>query len=82
MRARPIRPNIYLPVVRFGVADSDWFSVFVDFMHLLSRTCAFRDHSVVCPVADVDVVAGNCRCNRFLQLHTDRAETLLASASA
>ncbi|MEP6741264.1 MAG: hypothetical protein ABJB61_02105 [bacterium] len=27
MRARPIRRNIYLPVVRFGVADSDWFSV-------------------------------------------------------
>jgi hypothetical protein len=27
MRARPVRPNIYLPVVRFGVADSDWFSV-------------------------------------------------------
>ena len=27
MRARPIRPNIYLPVVRFGVADSAWFSV-------------------------------------------------------
>jgi hypothetical protein len=27
MRARPIRPNIYLPVVRFGVADSDWLSV-------------------------------------------------------
>ena len=27
MRARPIRPNIYLPVVRFGVADSDWFTV-------------------------------------------------------
>src|SRR6476646_1689273 len=27
MRARPIRQNIYLPVVRFGVADSDWFSV-------------------------------------------------------
>lgn len=27
MRARPIRPNVYLPVVRFGVADSDWFSV-------------------------------------------------------
>ncbi|MDX6528449.1 MAG: hypothetical protein QOH41_739 [Blastocatellia bacterium] len=27
MRVRPIRPNIYLPVVRFGVADSDWFSV-------------------------------------------------------
>ncbi|HYX31272.1 MAG TPA: hypothetical protein VE863_22240, partial [Pyrinomonadaceae bacterium] len=22
-----VRPNIYLPVVRFGVADSDWFSV-------------------------------------------------------
>jgi hypothetical protein len=27
MRTRPIRPNIYLPVVRFGVADSDWFTV-------------------------------------------------------
>jgi hypothetical protein len=27
MKLRPIRPNIYLPVVRFGVADSDWFSV-------------------------------------------------------
>jgi len=27
MRSRPIRPNIYLPVVRFGVADSDWFSI-------------------------------------------------------
>jgi hypothetical protein len=27
MRLRPIRPNIFLPVVRFGVADSDWFTV-------------------------------------------------------
>ena len=27
MKLRPVRPNIYLPVVRFGVADSDWFSV-------------------------------------------------------
>ena len=27
MRLRPIRPNIYLPVVRFGVADSDWFTI-------------------------------------------------------
>src|SRR5438132_9866145 len=27
MRVRPVRPNIYLPVVRFGVADSDWFTV-------------------------------------------------------
>jgi len=27
VRARPVRPNIYLPVVRFGVADSDWFTV-------------------------------------------------------
>ena len=27
MRQRPVRPNIYLPVVRFGVADSDWFSI-------------------------------------------------------
>jgi hypothetical protein len=24
MQPRPIRSNIYLPVVRFGVADSDW----------------------------------------------------------
>jgi hypothetical protein len=27
MRARPVRRNIYLPVVRFGIADSDWFTV-------------------------------------------------------
>lgn len=27
MRMRPVRPNIYLPVVRFGVADGDWLSV-------------------------------------------------------
>ena len=27
MKVRPVRPNIYLPVVRFGVADSDWLSV-------------------------------------------------------
>ena len=27
MRVRPVRPNIYLPIVRFGVADSDWLSV-------------------------------------------------------
>jgi hypothetical protein len=27
VRPRPVRPNIYLPVVRFGVADSDWFTV-------------------------------------------------------
>jgi hypothetical protein len=27
MRPRPVRRNIYLPVVRYGVADSDWFSV-------------------------------------------------------
>lgn len=27
MRSRPVRPNIYLPVVRFGVADSDWLSI-------------------------------------------------------
>lgn len=27
MRPRPVRPNIYLPVVRFGVADSDWFPI-------------------------------------------------------
>jgi hypothetical protein len=27
MKLRPVRPNIYLPVVRFGVADSDWLPV-------------------------------------------------------
>ena len=27
MKLRPVRPNIYLPVVRFGVADSDWLTV-------------------------------------------------------
>jgi hypothetical protein len=27
MNLRPVRPNIYLPVVRFGVADSDWFPI-------------------------------------------------------
>jgi hypothetical protein len=24
MRPRPIRPNVYLPVVKFGVVSSDW----------------------------------------------------------
>jgi hypothetical protein len=24
MRPRPVRPNVYLPVVRFGVVASDW----------------------------------------------------------
>lgn len=28
MRPRPIRPNIYLPVARFGVHISDWKFVF------------------------------------------------------
>jgi hypothetical protein len=27
MRVLPVRPNIYLPVVRLGVADSDWFTL-------------------------------------------------------
>lgn len=29
MRLRPVRPNIYLPVIRFGVADKDWFPILV-----------------------------------------------------
>ena len=29
MRPRPIRPNIYLPVARFGVLISDWKFVFM-----------------------------------------------------
>ncbi len=24
MRRRPVRPNVYLPVIKFGVASSDW----------------------------------------------------------
>jgi hypothetical protein len=24
MRPRPVRPNVYLPVVKFGVVNSDW----------------------------------------------------------
>ncbi|MCI0389665.1 MAG: hypothetical protein MOB07_13010 [Acidobacteria bacterium] len=24
MRPRPVRPNVYLPVVKFGVVSSDW----------------------------------------------------------
>lgn len=24
MRQRPVRPNVYLPVVKFGVVSSDW----------------------------------------------------------
>ena len=28
MRPRPIRPNVYLPVARFGVLISDWKFVF------------------------------------------------------
>lgn len=28
MRVRPVRPNIYLPVVRFGVVISDWKYIF------------------------------------------------------
>jgi hypothetical protein len=35
MRRRPVRPNIYLPVVKFGVVASDWkfvlFAVFVGY---------------------------------------------------
>lgn len=29
MRLRPVRPNIYLPVVRFGVVVSDWKYILV-----------------------------------------------------
>jgi hypothetical protein len=29
MRPRPIRPNIYLPVARFGVLITDWKFVFI-----------------------------------------------------
>jgi hypothetical protein len=33
MRTRPIRPNIYLPVVKFGVVSSDWkFVLFAGFI--------------------------------------------------
>ncbi len=29
MRQRPVRPNIYLPVVKFGVVSSDWKFVLI-----------------------------------------------------
>ena len=29
MRTRPVRPNIYLPVVRFGVVVADWKFILV-----------------------------------------------------
>ena len=39
MRARPIRSQIYLPVVRFGVRDTDW--KFVIAIVLLAYTLPF-----------------------------------------
>jgi len=39
MRARPIRSQIYLPVVRFGVTDADW--KFVIFIALLGYSIPF-----------------------------------------
>jgi hypothetical protein len=39
MRARPIRPNVYLPVARFGVLISDW--KFVLAATLISYTVPF-----------------------------------------
>ena len=39
MRTRPIRSQIYLPVVRFGVTDTDW--KFVIFITLLCYSIPF-----------------------------------------
>lgn len=39
MRSRPMRDKIYLPVVRFGVNDSDW--KFVAFTGVLSYSIPF-----------------------------------------
>jgi hypothetical protein len=39
MRIRPIRPNVYLPVARFGVRIEDWKFVFV--AALVSYTVPF-----------------------------------------
>jgi hypothetical protein len=39
MRPRPIRPNIYLPVAKFGVVSSDW--KFVVGAALISYTAPF-----------------------------------------
>ena len=39
MRPRPIRSQIYLPVVRFGVVDTDW--KFVIFITLLCYSIPF-----------------------------------------
>lgn len=39
MRPRPVRPNVYLPVVRFGVISSDW--KFVLILTLVGYTIPF-----------------------------------------
>lgn len=39
MRPRAIRPNVYLPVVKFGVVSSDW--KFVLFAGLIGYTAPF-----------------------------------------
>ena len=64
MRGRPIRSQIYLPVVRFGVRDTDW--KFVIFIALLGysipfmfnlRFMRFPLEIWVCPISLVTSVA-------------------------
>ena len=64
MRARPIRSQIYLPVMRFGVRDTDW--KFVIFIALLGycipfmlnlRLMRFPLEIWVCPISLVASVA-------------------------
>lgn len=64
MRARPIRSQIYLPVVRFGVRDTDWkFVIFtallgysIPFMFNL-RFMRFPLEIWICPISLVAAVA-------------------------
>ena len=64
MRGRPIRSQIYLPVVRFGVRDTDW--KFVIFIALLGysipfmfnlRLMRFPLEIWICPISLVASVA-------------------------
>ena len=69
MRQRPVRPNIYLPVVRFGVADRDWFSIL-----LISCVCylapvPFGITLLYVPLQMWTWLFATAGRNCFLQLH-------------
>ena len=78
MRVRPVRPNIYLPVVRFGVADSDWFSVLLISCAGYLVPVPLGPYGLLRAAANVDLAVSNCREHRLLQLHSHRSQALLA----